>query len=151
MSDENPALEAVKTRLEFCVSRRSSPSGGSVACLRIQDSRSRAILLEQEFSFEEFARMLLNEVTLPVRYATLRGLSVIGKLRVAQRRKVGRRGASACEEDAEEWLRKNCQEEGWHLNPALRSQNSVESHENGVIYNYEVFKFVDVDKERDDE
>jgi len=72
-------------------------------------------------------------------------LSRVGKRRVREKRQVQPPFSSYSTETCQEWLKENCQEEGWLLDSYLGSKSSMVHIAGMLTLNYSVFKFVDVE------
>lgn len=128
-------------KFNLSISRNSKDIVGiEVVC---KESRTR--FLKLELTLEEYAQVITGLSHLEVE-GEVKGLDTVGKTRVREQRSVvvAKDIGSKPKEYLEDWLIRNCSEEGWILNNYLGSQNSVVS--NGVdkyTINYSVYKYVD--------
>lgn len=110
--------------------------------IEVRCDKSHVRFLDIHLTPEQFGMMVtgayLSELPVEVEH-----LDLVGKTKVRENRSVvwpsDRIGSR---EEQEQFIIDNCQEEGWKVYPALRSQSSV-SHKNGVTtLNYSVYKYV---------
>lgn len=108
-------------------------------------NESRARFLQLDLSLEEYAQVITGLSHLEVE-GEVKDLDKVGKTKVREQRSVvvaediGRQP----KEQLEDWLTRNCSEDGWILNTYLNSQGSVVY--NGVdkyTINYSVYKYVE--------
>lgn len=114
--------------------------------VRITDQLSGVRFAEIHMTLSDFALavtgMAFVEGTL-----LYRGLDSVGKKKVIESREAMYSGTSYDRAELESWLVENHQEAGWAIDPALRSQGSVSTHDGKTILRYSVHKFIDVDAE----
>lgn len=110
--------------------------------IEVKCDKSNVRFLDILLTAEQFGKLITGAYMseLPVK---VEHLDLVGKKKVREDRSVvwpsNRIGSR---EEQEQFIIDNCQEEGWKVYPALRSQNSV-SHKNGeTILNYAVYKYV---------
>lgn len=72
-----------------------------------------------------------------------RNTEYIGKHYVSEQRTIIVPNLGYDKKVYETWLINNAQEEGWILDPYLRSQSSVTYKDDSAILNYIVFKYID--------
>lgn len=135
MSDINETRELAGT---LTISR---PSTGGVT-ISVRDEASGARFLEVSISHEEFSQALGALSSRPVSMV-VRGLDVVGKTRITERRTVTAPGQAFSRDNWGAWLQENAQEDGWILDTYLGSQHSVGHKDGNTILNYSVFKYVD--------
>ena len=75
----------------------------------------------------------------------VRGLGRVGKVKVLESRQTIYPGKSYDDRAKQEsYIVDNCQEDGWELLPALRSQGSIQRGTTGeTLLNYSVVKYVE--------
>ena len=125
---------------------------GEISCARtnhnkihiaIKCSSSRAEFLDVEITAEQFGQlvtgMYLSDINMSVDK-----LDIVGKKKVVEVRSVEFSNKNGLREYQEQWLVDNCQEEGWTINPYLRSQSSVKYVDGKTILNYTVYKYIDI-------
>lgn len=120
---------------------RSTHNGGKIV-LEIKDESSRSIFLNAEMGFEDFAKCVtgLSEVSV---LFSLHNAENVGKRKIVEDRQVVYFGQHTDKETMSQWLKDNCQEDGWILDTYLGSKKSVEVVDGGVILlNYRVYKYV---------
>lgn len=105
-------------------------------------SRERVALLTLGLS--DYALLITGQAYISgnVEYGNLAN---VGKRKVIEKRQVTVPGLGYSKDAAEEWLRQNAQEDGWILDPTLRSQGSLSHGDGGSILNYSVFRYVETD------
>lgn len=119
--------------------------------IRIKDDPSRTEFIDVEMSMEDFAHAITGLSGVAVE-GEVRGLDRIGKERVRESRSVlqPKELTHKPREKTVEWLKANCQEEGWILDTHLGSQGSLKSDGIGnTTINYSVYKYVDVKGENE--
>lgn len=111
--------------------------------IRIGCETSHTTFCELKLTGEQFAEAItgLYSTDIP---ATVNGLDRVGKKRVRESRSVVCPLDTFSRDDQEKWLIDNCQEDGWILDPYLRSQSSVKRVDNKYELNYAVFKYIDI-------
>jgi len=122
------------------ITRNSS----DVVRIAIQDEESRVKVAMVEMTPHDFAMALtgLSEVGASVEYGALAN---VGKRRVVEKRSATCPLKTYDKAELAAWLRENCREEGWAIDPYLGSQGSVVSLPGeGLRLNYRVVKFVDL-------
>lgn len=104
---------------------------------------SNVSFLDIQLSPEQFA-MLITGAYLSEIPVTVSHLDRVGMTKVHEKRNVVFTGARNYDRDEQEqFIKDNCQEEGWIVNATLRSQTSVGYKDGKTILNYSVYKFVD--------
>ena len=127
-------------KFNLSISRNSKDLVGiEVVC---KESRTRFLRLK--LTLEEYAQVITGLSHVEVE-GEVKGLDTVGKTRVREVRSVTVSDdiGSQSKEQLEEWLIRNCSEEGWILNTYL-----------GVVFggvdkytiNYSVYKYVDQEK-----
>lgn len=122
---------------KLTVSRRSD----EMIYLQVRDDASRRNFVEVGVTPEAFAMAVtgLSEVACEI---SVDGLSVVGMEKQAEKRSV-RCPMKTCDRAAlRDWLVSNCAEDGWHIDAHLGSQGSVVHHDDGVVLNYSVYRYV---------
>ena len=108
----------------------------------IKDEASGQLIVKVEMTGEEFAQAITGWYQGGYD-AKVGDLSVVGKLKVRESRSIYCPLITYTKEELTDWLKINCQEEGWILDPYLGSQQSVKyKNGEGCILNYSVFKYV---------
>lgn len=116
--------------------------------IRIKDCASGITFAEVHMRPEEFSLALTG---LSYQDAKLRtnGLEFVGKKRIREARRILCPLNTYDRELLTKWLNENAQEEGWIVDIYLGSQRSIIHTDDGMLINYNVVKYVDV--EADDE
>lgn len=114
--------------------------------IRLRDKVSRAEFVDVRMTLEDFASAVTGLVEVDV-IVDVRGLDRIGKVKVIESRQTVYPGAIYDDRAKQEpYIVDNCQEDGWELLPALRSQGSKNTGPNGeTMLNYSVVKYVNDD------
>lgn len=113
--------------------------------ISINDEESRELVARLTLSLADFASAVtgLAFVSGDVQYGKLEN---VGKRKVIERRRIHVPGLGYSRTEAEDWLRVNAQEDGWHLDCSLRSQDSIVTQaSDGATLNYSVFRYVETD------
>jgi hypothetical protein len=105
------------------------------------DDASRTEFLDVQLSMSEMMSALTGLAYVPVK-GEVRGLDVVGKERVREKRSITYPGRSSDRSVMQKWLTENAQEEGWTVDSYLGSQSSISYKDGETILNYAVFKFV---------
>lgn len=141
-----------KQNIELCISRVSSSRRGpdgeyGYINVRLVDPISGIEFVDMEVPFKEFGSLIVNGpgVEAPTE---LRGLEWIGKKRVTERRSVFCPIPYSYEkEEHQQWIKDNCQEDGWIVSSYLGNRDSVtydyKEREKGCTLHYSVYKYVD--------
>lgn len=110
--------------------------------IQVQCQSSLAGFLEIELTTDQFAMLVTgcHQSDIPM---TVRGLDVVGKTRVLEKRQVLCPLKTYAKDELSKWLTLNCQEDGWKINAYLGSQSSTKHVDNGVLLNYSICKWVD--------
>lgn len=111
--------------------------------IRVKDESARVQLLEVSMSPHDFAMAVtgLSEIKCS---AQATHLDKAGKVRERQHRSAMCPLNTYDRTQLQDWLKENCQEEGWILDTYLGSQSSVCYKGNdGVILNYSVTRYLD--------
>lgn len=111
--------------------------------IQVQCSSSNAKFLDIELTTEQFGQLVTGLYLSDIDVRVDR-LEIVGKKKVAESRSVEFPLENFRREDQEQWLIDNCQEEGWTINPYLRSQSSVKHVDGNTILNYHVYKYIDI-------
>lgn len=128
----------MKIRAAITISRDSSDT----IRLRVFDNAASVEFVDARLTLEDFARALTGQAYI-ASVVDVRGLDVVGKVKIVEARKVLRPTKHERREEDEQWLRENCAEPGWTVNAALGSQGSRVGTEEGTLLNYSVYKHVD--------
>ena len=123
-----------------------SRDNNDVVGIEVICKKSRTRFLKLELTLEEYAQVVTGLSHVEVE-GQVSGLDTGGKTKVREQRTVvvaediGRKP----KEQLEDWLIRNCSEDGWILNTYLGSQNSVVYDHPSKKYtiNYSVYKYVD--------
>lgn len=130
-------MSQIKIKAELGISRNSS----GVITIRLADDASRVGFVEVSLTPEQFALaitgLMLSDVDV-----TCRGLDVVGKTVVKERREIFCPIKSYDKKVLEQWLTDNAQEEGWKLSAYLGSQGSITYKDDGAILRYSIYKYV---------
>lgn len=127
--------------------------GGHVQ-LEIRDVISGVVVMSINMDYATFGKLVGSNGFVGAD-AEVRGIEHIGKKHVSEPRSVvcnekfdHIKGYEATGVAREQWIRDNCQEDGWQINAGLRSQNSVTRNADGSsTFRYHVFKYVEIDDE----
>lgn len=117
--------------------------------IRLRDKASRTEFVDVQMTLEDFASAVTGLAELNV-VGTVRGLEQVGKVRVLESRQTIYPGNSYDDRAKQEsYIVENCQEEGWELLPALRSQGSIQRGTTGeTLLNYSVVKYVEQENDQ---
>ena len=110
--------------------------------IRVRDEASNAEFLVAELTPHDFAMMITGLSGIEAK-CEVRGLEVVGKKRIREQRTVIYPKKSYDRTQLEQWLEDNCQEDGWFLDSALRSQSSTFYSGTGTGLNYAVYRYED--------
>lgn len=113
----------------------------------IFDPKSCTEFFRGKMSMEAFAQAITGLSRQAIE-GELRCADQVGKFRVYESRSTQAPDLGYGKRDEyEQWLRDNCQEEGWAIDAYLRSQGSISfgNPEGTATLKYGVFKFVDED------
>lgn len=105
------------------VSVSISRDSNDVVHIRIKDKNSCSEFVDVSMTLEEWALASTGLVT--DSNASVRGLDRVGKTRIVEECTTVSGVDSYKREEHEQWLKENCQREGWILNPYLGSQRSI--------------------------
>ena len=130
-------MSQIKIKAELGISRNSS----GVITIRLADDTSRVGFVEVSLTPEQFA-LAITGLMLSDIDVTCRGLDVVGKTVVRERREILCPVKSYDKKVFEQWLTDNAQEEGWKLSVYLGSQGSVTYKDDGALLRYNVYKYV---------
>jgi len=130
-------MSRIKIKAELGISRNSN----GVITIRLADDASRVGFVEVSLTPEQFA-LAITGLMLSDIDVTCRGLDVVGKTVVRERREVFCPVKSYDKKVFEQWLTDNAQEEGWKLSVYLGSQGSVTYKDDGALLRYNVYKYV---------
>lgn len=119
--------------------------------IRLRDKASRAEFVDVQMTLEDFASAVTGLAEVDV-IGDVRGLDKVGKVKVLESRQTVYPGESYADRSKQEsYIIENCQEDGWELLPALRSQGSIKKGTNGeTLLNYSVVKYVEQEFPIDD-
>jgi len=111
--------------------------------IRIRDDAARLEFLDVKMTPEDFTFLITGQAHVPIT-GEVKGLDVVGKVKVMEERKVTTPSYMS-RDRAEEWLLQNCQEEGWIINNNLGSQTSMKFNhaDNNHTLNYSVYKYIE--------
>lgn len=112
--------------------------------IEIQCGTSLAHFVNVELTLEQFAFLITGRHQSDLKMQ-VNNLDCVGKQRIREDRQVLCPHKSYYRDKLTEWLKENCQGDGYILNTYLGSQTSVKHVDNGVLLNYSVMKFVDVE------
>lgn len=113
--------------------------------ITLVDEASRVEFVDAEISYEEFARGLGSLQARPLTVCEVRGLELVGKKRIWERRSIICPLDTFDKQALAAWLEENAQEEGWILNTYLGSRDSISrSAEGGTRINYSMTRYVEV-------
>lgn len=126
-------------------------SSNNMINIRLRDKASRTEFVDVQMTLEDFASAVTGLAELNV-VGTVRGLEKVGKVRVLESRQTIYPGAIYADRAKQEsYIVENCQEEGWEVLPALRSQRSKKTDDFGnTLLNYSVVKYVEQELPIDD-
>ena len=110
--------------------------------IRIECRNSSNEFVDVKLSYEEFARALTG-LSMVDCEAVVKGLDVVGKVRVREGRTTECPLNTYDKEELKAWMVGNCQEDSWELSTYLGSQNSIKWVDSKTILNYSVTKYVD--------
>lgn len=123
---------------------------GDISCCRDNHNRihievkcdaSNVRFLDIHLSAEQFGKLVtgayLSEI--PV---TVNQLDKVGLSKVVESRSVIYPKEFGNRDEQEQFIKDNCQEEGWIVSPYLRSQTSVKTVKGMTTLNYSVYKYV---------
>ena len=130
-------MSQIKIKAELGISRNSN----GVITIRLADEASRVGFVEVSLTPEQFA-LAITGLCLSDVDVTCRGLDVVGKTVVKERREIFCPIKSYDKKVFEQWLTDNAQEEGWKLPVYLGSQGSITYKDDGAILRYSVYKYV---------
>lgn len=112
--------------------------------IEIQCSSSGVHFVDILLEAEQFAMLVtgahISDIPLKVN-----GLDRVGKTKIRESRQVLLPLETYSRDEQEKWLVDNCQEEGWILNPYLRSQSSQVRIDGTNYLNYSVYKYIDTE------
>lgn len=131
----NDKIEGLAGKLT--ISRRSD----DMIYLQVRDDASRRRFVEVAITPEAFAMSVtgLSEVACEI---SVDGLSVVGMQKQAEKRSVLCPLMTYDRDMLRHWLLSNCIEDGWHIDAYLGSQGAVTHHDDGVVLNYSVYRYV---------
>lgn len=112
--------------------------------IRLRDKASRTEFVDVQMTLEDFALAMTGRAEADV-IGDVRGLGRVGKVKVLESRQTVYPGNSYDDRAKQEsYIVDNCQEDGWELLPALRSQGSIQRGTTGeTLLNYSVVKYVE--------
>lgn len=126
-------------------------SSNNMINVRLRDKVSRTEFVDVQMTLEDFALAVTGLAEVDA-VGDVRGLDKVGKVRVLESRQTVYPGESYDQRTKQEaYILENCQEEGWEILPALRSQGSIKKGTNGAtLLNYSVVKYVEQEFPIDD-
>lgn len=108
--------------------------------IRFQDKTSRAQFVDVTMTPADFTMALTGLYGVEAK-AVVKGLDVVGKTKIVERRSIECPLSTYDKKELAAWLEANAKEEGWRVDTYLGSQSSV-SHLNGkTILNYSVTRY----------
>lgn len=112
--------------------------------IRLRDKASRTEFVDVQMTLEDFALAMTGRAEADV-IGDVRGLDRVGKVKVLESRQTVYPGNIYDDRAKQEsYIVDNCQEDGWELLPALRSQGSIQRGTTGeTLLNYSVVKYVE--------
>ena len=131
-----------KIEAEVTISRRSGYT--EHINISIKDRASRTEFVDLAMSLEDFALCLTGRSSVPAT-GEVRGLANIGLMKEVESRTARCPLQTFDRATLEQWLVDNCQEEGWILNPSLRSQHSIghaHASDGTRLLRYSVIRYV---------
>lgn len=133
----------MKIKANICISRDSS----DMMRLKVQDEASRATFLEIEMTPHDLMMCLTGLGHVDTKSAEVRDLSVVGKVKIAEKRTIVYPGSSFdSRADKENWLSENGAPEGWIVNPYLGSQGSIGRNGDETLLHYTIHRYVSADE-----
>lgn len=135
----------MKINANLTISRNS----GDTMRLTLMDENSRIRFAKVGISPHDLMMALTGLAHIDVE-CEVHGLEHVGKVKVIERRSVTYPGVSYDRKLLEAWLRDQCQEEGWTIDPYLGGQQSTKVEGHKTILNYSVFKYVEPSHEQSD-
>lgn len=114
--------------------------------IRIEDDVSGIRFIDVQMTLEDFAFAITGLSCQAVK-GEVRGLENVGKTKVRESRSTLQveELKYKSRQEITEWLKSNCQEEGWILDTYLGSQSSFSHDSQGnMTIHYSVHKYVDV-------
>jgi hypothetical protein len=127
---------------KITISRPTYGGGKKAILIEVTDSLSRQRFVSVEMGYSDFAEAITGMGEVPVSFE-LRNPERVGLKKVSEDREVFAPERHCGRKDYEDWLRDNCQEEGWILNPYLGAQNSIVYRGNGrPMLRYSVYRYV---------
>lgn len=126
----------MKINSKITISRNSK----GVVGITIMDEASRARFFDGEMTMEDFANAITGLSNAPIK-GTVRGLSVVGKTRIQERRSIICPLDGYNREEFKEWLLENGKEDGWEIDAYLGSRDSIGRRDGKTLLNYSVFRY----------
>lgn len=108
--------------------------------IRIRDQSSRQEFVDLGVSAEGFGLAVTGMSELECD-AVVSGLGVVGMNKIKERRRIVCPINTYDKNVLADWLKKNCQEDGWQLITYLGYQSSVAHCPDGVVLNYGVVRY----------
>ena len=130
---------------------RITINSNNMVNIRLRDKASRAEFVDVQMTLENYALAVTGSSDVDV-FGDVRGLDKVGKVKVLEPRQTIYPGAIYDDRAKQEsYIVENCQEEGWEVIPALRSQGSKKTDAFGnTLLNYSVVKYVEQELPIDD-
>lgn len=126
---------------EMCISRDNQNSIN----IEMICSESNTKFAHVRLTAEQFGMMVTGAYQSEIRIE-VKNLERVGKKKVIEARQMVHSEPHSNREAREQYLIDNAQEEGWILNPSLRSQQSVQYRgDAGTILCYSVYKYIDIE------
>ena len=125
-------------KIKACLSIGRDSSG--MIRIRIRDQSSRREFVDLGISAEGFGLAVtgMSEIECD---AVVSGLGMVGMNKIQERRRIVCPINTYDKNVLADWLKKNCQEDGWQLIAYLGSQSSVAHCPDGVVLNYSVVRY----------
>lgn len=126
---------------EMCISRDNHNSIN----IEMVCSESNTKFVHVRLTAEQFGMMVTGAYQSGIKIV-VQDLDRVGKQKVIEHRQMVHPESYSNREAREQFLIDNAQEEGWILNPSLRSQQSVQYRgDAGTILCYTVHKYIDIE------
>lgn len=124
-------------------------SSNNMINIRLRDKLSRTEFVDVQMTLEDFASAVTGLAEVDV-VGDVRGLDRVGKVKVLESRQTTYPGNSYDDRSKQEsYIIENCQEDGWELLPALRSQGSIQKGTTGeILLKYSVVKYVEQENDQ---
>lgn len=121
---------------KLTISRNSSDT----VCISIEDCESHVEFATVKLTVENFGYAITGLARQDVDIEVM-GLDSVGKKRITETREVIYPIKSYDRTQMENWIKENCQEDGWEINSYLGSQKSIQYKDDHTILRYSVIKY----------